>query len=83
MVEDEIDLHGLSVEEALERLSYFLDAAVVNRLGFVKVIHGHGTGKVRRAVRQALERHRGVRGFHFAPPAEGGPGATIVHMNEN
>lgn len=79
-VEHEIDLHGMRVEEALARVEEFLDAAIVNDLATVKIVHGYGSGRLRTAVREALERHPYVRDFHFGDPISGGPGLTIVHM---
>lgn len=79
-VEHEVDLHGMRVEEALERVEQFLDSAIVNGLATVKIVHGYGSGRLRTAVREALERHPYVRDFHFGDPISGGPGLTIVHM---
>ena len=75
---EEIDLHGMRVLDALDELDKFLDSAVVSRLETVKVIHGHGTGKLREAVRWYLESHPSVREFHFGDPVHGGVGVTVV-----
>ncbi len=77
---EEIDLHGYTVEEALERLERFVERAQLHGLGQFKVIHGHGRGRVRAAVRQWLGRHPAVEGFGFGPPAEGGVAVTIVRL---
>lgn len=76
----EIDLHGLRVEEALDRLDKFIDTALVHRLTQVKVIHGLGTGKLRKSVREYLERHPRVAGFNFGDPIHGGLGTTMVQL---
>jgi DNA mismatch repair protein MutS2 len=76
----ELDLHGLGVEESLEALESFLHSAAMHGLVRVRIVHGRGTGKVREAVRARLAADPRVREFHFAAPAEGGPGATIVGL---
>ena len=78
----EIDLHGMRVEEAVHAAEKFLDSAIVARLTSVKVIHGHGTGKVRDAVRRMLARSPHVADFRFGGPAEGGLAATLVFIRE-
>jgi len=78
---EEIDLHGMRVLDALDELDKFLDSAVVSRLESVKVIHGHGTGKLREAVRWYLESHPSVRDFHFGDPVHGGVGVTMVVLD--
>lgn len=76
----ELDLHRLQVEEALQKLDKFLDSAIVHRLPSVKVIHGHGTGRLRDAVRRALADHPQVADFHFGGPAQGGLAVTMVTL---
>jgi len=76
----EIDLHGLRVEEALEQVDRALDQAVINRLSQLKIIHGHGTGAVRNAVRQRLTRHPHVARYRFGSPVEGGLACTIAEI---
>ena len=74
----EVDLHGMRVEEALELADRALDQAVVNHLTQFKIIHGHGTGAVREAVREMLARHPHV--YRFGSPMEGGVACTIAIM---
>jgi len=76
----EIDLHGLRVEEALALVDRTLDQAVVSRLLQLKIIHGHGTGAVRLAVRQLLARHPHVAHYRFGGPSEGGLACTIAEI---
>ena len=52
----ELDLRGQQVDEALENLGYFLDRAFLARMPWIRIIHGMGTGKLRKAVRNALKR---------------------------
>jgi DNA mismatch repair protein MutS2 len=77
-VQLEIDLHGRRVPAALEALEKFIDSALVHHVSPVKVIHGYGTGKLRAAVREWLDRHPHVRAYHFGEPAQGGLAVTIV-----
>lgn len=80
---DVIDLHGLRVEEGMEVLDKFVDTAVVNRLETIKIIHGHGSGRLRKAVRDYLLAHPSVRDFQFGAPWEGGLAVTIVRLGRN
>lgn len=80
--EFQIDLHGLTVEEAMPRVEKFLDNAVVHNLPYVKIIHGHGTGRLMREIHKTLEQHPYVKSFRLALPYEGGPATTIVEFKE-
>lgn len=80
---DAVDLHGLTVEEAIEVLDKFVDSAIVNRLEFIKIIHGHGSGKLRNAVRRYLTNHSGVLRFQFGAPWQGGLAVTLVWLGRN
>jgi DNA mismatch repair protein MutS2 len=76
----ELHLLGERVEEALERLDRYLDRAILAGRSEVRVIHGHGTGRLRRAVRQHLRDHPTVAEQRPGGPAEGGEGATVVRL---
>jgi len=76
----EVDLRGLTVDEATAALTRALDLAVVEDLPFLRIIHGKGTGALREAVRETLARDRRVAGFRLAPPPEGGSGVTIADL---
>jgi DNA mismatch repair protein MutS2 len=77
-VSPEINLIGQRVEPALEQLDSYLDQALVASRKEVRVIHGHGSGKLRQAVREHLRKHRGVAEIRSGAPNEGGDGATVV-----
>ena len=77
---DELDLHGLIVDEALYRLDRYLNDAYMAGLVQVRVVHGKGTGTLRLAVRDMLKNHPLVESFRLAYIEEGGGGATIVEM---
>ncbi|HKI86943.1 MAG TPA: Smr/MutS family protein, partial [Thermoanaerobaculia bacterium] len=76
----ELDLHGERVEEALERLERYLDRALLASYSEVRIVHGHGTGRLRRAVRTRLKSHPAVSSFRPGEPNEGGDGATVVRL---
>jgi DNA mismatch repair protein MutS2 len=76
----ELRLIGKTVEEALPELDKFLDEAALAGRQELRVIHGHGTGRLRRAVRQFLARHVHVSAHRPGAPNEGGDGATIVTL---
>ncbi|CAN5575193.1 endonuclease MutS2 [soil metagenome] len=75
-----IDLHGERVDAALERVSEYLDEALLAGLDEVVIVHGIGTGALRRSVREALAQHPRVRGLRGGRKDEGGDGATIVEL---
>ena len=77
-VAPEINLIGLRVEPALEQLDSYLDRALLASRRQVRVIHGHGSGRLRQAVREHLRGHRGVADVRAGAPNEGGDGATVV-----
>ncbi|HEY0555474.1 MAG TPA: Smr/MutS family protein [Thermoanaerobaculia bacterium] len=74
----EINLIGMRVEPALEMLDSYLDQALLSSRQEVRVIHGHGSGRLREAVRQHLRSHRGVAEIRSGAPNEGGNGATVA-----
>ena len=77
-VESELMLIGQKVAPALDSLDAWLDRALVSGRERVRVVHGHGSGRLRRAVREHLRGHPAVAGFDPAPPSAGGDGATEV-----
>ena len=48
----------------------------------IRVVHGHGTGQLRRAIAALLKDHPQVASFHTAPPNQGGGGVTVVELKE-
>lgn len=76
----ELKLIGERIEPALERLDEYLDQALLAGRGEVRVVHGHGTGRLREAVREHLRRHPAVASFRPGAPEEGGNGATVVEL---
>lgn len=79
-VSPEIMLRGERVEEALERLDRYLDDACLAGLDQVRVIHGKGTGVMRKAVWEFMRKHPSVASLKMADATEGGEGATIARL---
>ncbi len=76
----EINLLGLRVDEALDRLEPFLNHAALDRIGELRVVHGHGTGALMKGVRGYLSGHPLVATFRIGERFEGGNGVTVVTM---
>lgn len=76
----ELDLRGLTGEEAEQTVLAALDAAVLAEQPYLRIIHGKGTGVVRDRVQQVLRRDRRVRSHAFAPANQGGTGVTVVEF---
>ncbi len=76
----EINLVGKRVGRALEELETFLDRAALDDRSVVRIVHGHGSGALRRAVREYLADCAYVARYEEADPHAGGSGATIAHL---
>ena len=76
----EVDLRGMMTDEAIGALDLFLDNAVLGKLNEVRIIHGKGTGAVRKAVRDHLKRSRYVKSFRPGRYGEGEDGVTIAEL---
>ena len=79
----EIDLRGLRVDDGLAELERQLDAAYLNGMPFVRIIHGKGTGAMKKAVREALHNHPHVKRFEGGKDEEGGEGVTVAFMRSD
>jgi DNA mismatch repair protein MutS2 len=76
----ELNLIGKTTDEATDITDKFLDQAFLNGLSEVRIIHGHGTGALRRAIAELLVDHPHVARYTPAPQDKGGTGATIVEL---
>ncbi len=76
----ELNIIGRTTDEAADELDKFLDAAYLEGHAHVRIIHGHGTGALRRAVAELLKNHPHVARFSPAPDKQGGAGATIAEL---
>ena len=77
----EVDLRGLTGDEAEQATIAAVDAAVLAEQPFLRIIHGMGTGVVRERVRRVVSGDRRVTRFGFAPRSQGGTGVTIVEFS--
>jgi DNA mismatch repair protein MutS2 len=78
----ELNVIGCNVDEALSRAEKFLDDAAVGEHRSVRVIHGYGTGQLRRALAGFFQTHPLVSHFAAAPADQGGGGVTVVELKE-
>lgn len=78
----ELNVIGCNVDEALARAERFLDEALLGELKTIRVIHGYGTGQLRRAIAGFLQTHPLVANFSAAPAEQGGGGVTVVELKE-
>ena len=76
----ELDLRGLTSEDGLARLLNYLEDAYLAGLPMVRIIHGKGTGKLRQAIRGALDRSKRVKSWEQGLDSEGGEGVTIARI---
>jgi DNA mismatch repair protein MutS2 len=79
---DEINVIGMTVEEATDRLDKFLDEAALAHRGQVRVIHGHGTGALRKGISQFLSSHPLVEKHSFESEERGGKAITLVELQK-
>jgi DNA mismatch repair protein MutS2 len=76
----ELDLRGCRVEEAIEKLDAYLDKASLGRLHQVRIVHGKGTGVLKREVEKYLKGHPLVASFRTGELAEGSWGVTVANL---
>ncbi|CAJ1186239.1 mutS family ATPase [Companilactobacillus paralimentarius DSM 13238 = JCM 10415] len=75
-----LDLRGERYEEAMSDLDQYIDAALLAGYNQVTIVHGFGTGVIRKGVTNYLQRNPRVKSFGYAPASSGGSGATIVDL---
>jgi DNA mismatch repair protein MutS2 len=78
--QERVNLVGLRVDEALPLLDKAIDQAILQGRAEIEVVHGHGTGRLRKAVHEFLLNHGGVKGFHHEVQNRGGSGVTVVEL---
>nr|MCU0476237.1 Smr/MutS family protein [Anaerolineae bacterium] len=76
----ELDLRGQRVDVALQAVDRYVDAAYNAGLPFGRIIHGKGTGALRKAIRDLLEGHKLIERLETGLPSEGGDGVTVIHL---
>lgn len=79
-VRPEINLLGKTVDEAVSELDKYLDDALLSHLNTVRVVHGKGTGALRKGIHEYLRRQKHVKSYRLAEFGEGDAGVTIVEL---
>jgi len=82
-VRQDLDIRGMTGDEALPLIDKFIDDAILSGLNRVDVIHGKGTGALRKKVTDFLASHARVKGYHPGEWNEGGMGVTVIELSEN
>lgn len=80
--QSELNVIGQTTDEAVDAVDKFLDEASLASLSQVRIVHGYGTGALRRAIAGLLDGHPHVARFLPAPPDQGGAGATVVELRQ-
>jgi DNA mismatch repair protein MutS2 len=78
----ELNVIGRTTDEAVDEADKFLDEAFMNSMNSVRIVHGHGTGALRKAIADFLRHHPHVERFAQAPQNQGGAGATVVELKQ-
>jgi DNA mismatch repair protein MutS2 len=78
----DLNLVGCTVDEAIARAERFLDESLLTDQRTVRLIHGYGTGQLKRALAGFLQQHPLVAKFDAAPPDQGGGGVTVVELKD-
>jgi DNA mismatch repair protein MutS2 len=76
----EVNVIGQRLDEAIDLVEKALDQALLSGAGYLRVIHGHGTGRLRDGLRERFRTHGSVATLRPADPREGGNGATILEL---
>ena len=79
--DEELNVRGDRVEEALEKIRDFVLEAQAMKIGKIRILHGKGTGALRDAVRSYLKDEKRVERFEDAVPYEGGHGVTVAYLD--
>jgi DNA mismatch repair protein MutS2 len=78
----DLNVIGCTVDEAISRAERFLDESLLGDHRTVRLIHGYGTGQLKRAIAGFLQQHPLVASFTTAPPTQGGGGVTVVELKD-
>jgi DNA mismatch repair protein MutS2 len=77
-IDSEMNLIGRASDDVEFDVSRFVEAAIANGHRFIRIVHGHGTGRLKKAVRETLRDHPSIKSVEDAPQGQGGAGATVV-----
>jgi len=80
LTSNEIDVRGLTVEEAVEKVDEFIDQLIVSDFSIGYIIHGKGTGKLATGIWSHLRHDRRIKNYRFGRPDEGGVGVTVIEV---
>jgi DNA mismatch repair protein MutS2 len=78
----ELDLRGMSAEEALDQVDMSIDDGLVAGIPFIRIIHGKGRGILMKAVVDMVRGDPRIETFRPGKPSEGGTGVTIIHLRQ-
>jgi len=78
----DLNVIGCTVDEAIARAERFLDESLLTDQRVIRLIHGYGTGQLKRALAGFLQQHPLVARFATAPPEQGGGGVTVVELKD-
>jgi DNA mismatch repair protein MutS2 len=78
----DLNVIGCTVDEAITRAERFLDESLLSDQRVIRLIHGYGTGQLKRALTGFLQQHPLVARFATAPPEQGGGGVTVVELKD-
>jgi len=81
-ISGEIDLRGMASDEAILELDRYIDNAVLSGIGTITIIHGKGTGVLRKAVQDHLRHHKNIKTFRVGLFGEGENGVTIAEISD-
>ena len=81
-VSSTLDLRGERYESASDKIDKFLDDAIYANLSIVSIIHGFGTGVIRKLVHDKLKNNKNIISYRYGGSGEGGQGVTIVTLKE-
>jgi DNA mismatch repair protein MutS2 len=79
-IESEINLIGRASDDVDFEIHRFVEESLAAGQRFIRIVHGHGTGRLKAAVREALKGHPGISKVEDAPQSQGGAGATVVTL---
>jgi len=79
-LDSEINLIGRASDDVDSEIYRFVEEALASGRRFIRIVHGHGTGRLKAAVREALRGHPGIARVEDAPQAQGGAGATLITL---
>jgi DNA mismatch repair protein MutS2 len=79
-IHNELDLRGLMVEEAILELKIYLDKVLLSNWEEVRIVHGKGTGVLRKAIQEFLPTYKGIKTFRSGKWGEGDSGVTVIEV---